>query len=79
MEYDSNSYELTAGEAGSDKKRESNLVLQGLRKIRWRAHLSTAVLCAAYALINSAYSLIGPFFPLEVRLRMAEDVTMYFN
>ena len=53
---------LQAGE----KKREVNLVLNG--RIKWRARTSTAVLCAAYVVINTAYSLVGPFFPLSVRL-----------
>ena len=57
-------HEVTVGQAG-EKKTEANLVLNG--RTKWRARISTAVLCAAYVLINTAYSLIGPFFPLDVR------------
>ena len=35
-------------------------------KFRWRVLVSFLVLWIAYVFINAAYSVVGPFFPLEV-------------
>ena len=35
-------------------------------KFRWRMLMSFVVLWVAYVFINAAFSVVGPFFPLEV-------------
>ena len=66
------------------KRRESNGRQEGgtrvefrlsrLRKLEWRKWLLVFVLCLAELLMNSAYSMISPFFPVEVIQYLSIDL-----
>ena len=61
-------YDSLGKEAEDERTPLSVKHVKGSVKFRWRVLVSFTVLWVAYVLVNAAYSVVGPFFPLEVSL-----------
>ena len=53
---------------GSTEKKPKKSRLSRLREVNWRNAVTVTCLWLAYLLCNMSYSLLGPFFPVEVKL-----------
>ena len=53
----------------ASKQKES---AKSMRSYQWRDLATVSILCFTFLFINSGYSILGPFFPNEVRFVHAQ-------